>query len=171
MCRDKALFGIKRHVPGGAEKLLHPAKSTISQCKKHHFTTRYAPYCITKWCLSDDERVLFAKYLNSQHLSVSPECHPPTTFLKCHYVVARASAATLCHLLRRKSAAPKSSYTLILAPPSMMQATRSDNRKDLLCGAPRPISRRQKRRVTTGGHKFAEAKHFLSSCCFSLAHK
>ena len=84
----------------GSEKLLHPAKSTISQCKKHHFTTRYAPYCSTKWCLSDDERVLFAKYLNFQRLSVSPECPPPTTFLKCHYVVTRAAAATLCHLRR-----------------------------------------------------------------------
>ena len=36
-----------------------------------------------------------------------------TTFLKCHYVVARASTATLCHLRRRKSAAPKQFLPLL----------------------------------------------------------
>jgi len=61
MCRDKALFGTKRHVPGGGKTCVtqqkapfRNAKSTISRPDMHHIALRNGAYRMTKECFSQN---------------------------------------------------------------------------------------------------------------------
>jgi len=60
-CRDKALFGTKRHVPGVGKTCVtlqkapfRNAKSTISRPDMHHIALRNGAYRMMKECFSQN---------------------------------------------------------------------------------------------------------------------